>query len=45
MKKISPAPRRELSFPTPIDMHCEHSDEHNKKQTDENPTALQNTKL
>jgi len=26
-------------------VHGEHGDEHNKKETDEKPTALQSTKL
>jgi hypothetical protein len=43
MEKITPAARRELSFPSPIDVHAEHGDEQNKKETDENPTALQST--
>jgi hypothetical protein len=43
MEKIAPAARREFSFPGPIDVHCKHADEHNKKETDKKPTALQNT--
>src|SRR5216110_2455482 len=45
MEKITPTARREFSFPGPIDVHSEHCDEHNKKETDEKPTALQSTKL
>jgi len=45
MEKITPAARREFSFPGPVDVHGDHGDEHNKKETDEKPTALQSTKL
>ena len=45
MKKITSAARREFSFPGPVDVHGERGDEHNKKETDEKPTALQSTKL
>jgi hypothetical protein len=45
MEKITPTARREFSFPSPIDVHRERSDEDNKEETDENPTALQSIKL
>jgi len=45
MKKITPAARREFSFPISIDVHAERCDEQNKKETDEKPTALQSTQL
>jgi hypothetical protein len=45
MEKITPAARREFSFPGPIDVHGERSDEQNKEETDEKPTALQSSKL
>jgi hypothetical protein len=45
MEKITPAARREFSFPRPIDVHPERGDEQNKKETDEKPAAFQSTKL
>jgi hypothetical protein len=45
MKKITPAARREFSSPSPVNVHREYSDDHNKKETDENPAAFQSTKL
>jgi hypothetical protein len=41
MEKITPAARREFSFPGPVDVHGEHGDEHNKKENDERQPALQ----
>jgi hypothetical protein len=43
MEKITPAVRRKFSFPSPIDVHSERGDEHDKKETDEKPTALQSS--
>jgi len=42
MEKITPAARREFSFPSPVDVHSERSDEQKDKKNDERPPALQN---
>jgi hypothetical protein len=44
MEKITSAARRQVSFPSPIDVHAEHGDEEDKKETDEKPAALQSPK-
>src|SRR5205814_3412229 len=43
MEKITAAARREFSFPSPVDVHRERCDEHNKKESDERPAAFQST--
>jgi hypothetical protein len=44
MEKITPAARREFSFPGPIDVYAEPCDEQ-KGENDEREPALQNKKL
>ncbi len=43
MEKITPAARREFSFPGPVDVHGERGDEQ-EKENDERQAALQSTK-
>jgi hypothetical protein len=47
MKKITPAPGGEFSFPGPINMHRQSSDEQkqDKTQNDERPATFQTIKL
>jgi len=45
MEKIMSTPRRQLSFPCPIDVHRECGDEDNSNETDEKPGAFQSAKL
>src|SRR5205807_10656637 len=44
MKEITSPARRKWSFPSPVDVHCERSDEQ-KDENDERPATLQSTKL
>jgi hypothetical protein len=41
LRRITPAARREFSFPGPVDVHGDRSDEQNKNETDERQAALQ----
>src|SRR5207253_10004087 len=44
MKEVTSPARRKWSFPSPVDVHCERSDEQ-KDENDERPATLQSTKL
>jgi len=44
MDKITPAARREFSFPVPVDVHGQRVNEQNKKENDERQPPLQSTK-
>ena len=43
MEKVASSARRDFSFPSPVDVHRERCDEHNKKESDERPAAFQST--
>jgi hypothetical protein len=47
MEKITPAPRRKFSFPPPINLQSQPTDEQKQNNTvnDERPTTLQNSKV
>src|SRR5216117_1771114 len=44
MDKITPAARREFSFPVPVDVQGQRVNEQNKKENDERQPPLQSTK-
>src|SRR5438552_19182289 len=44
MKEVTSPARRKWSFPIPVDVHCQRSDEQ-KDENDERPATLQSTKL
>jgi hypothetical protein len=44
MEKITPAARREFSFPSPVDVHAKRGDKQ-KDENDEKQAAFQSTKL
>jgi hypothetical protein len=41
MEKLTPAARREFSFPSPVDVHGQRDDEQNKSENDERQAAFQ----
>src|SRR5438552_7989969 len=44
MKEVTSTARRKWSFPSPVDVRCERSEEQ-KDENDERPATLQSTKL
>jgi hypothetical protein len=47
MEKVTPAPRRKFSFPPPINLQSQPTDEQKKNETenDERPTTFQSSKV